>query len=55
VHKPYKETQVAPRFELAARLSSNFTLGLTTRLQQNEMTGKIAPSAQLTLAMKTVN
>jgi hypothetical protein len=55
VHKPYKETQVAPRFELAARLSSNFTLGLTTRLQQNEITGKIAPSAQLTLAMKTVN
>jgi len=55
VHKPYKETQVAPRFELAARLSSNFTLGLTTRLQQNIITGKIAPSAQLTLAMKTVN
>ncbi|HXB70652.1 MAG TPA: hypothetical protein VNY05_20640 [Candidatus Acidoferrales bacterium] len=55
VHKPYKETQVAPRFELAARLSSNFTLGLTTRLQQNVLNGKIAPSAQLTLAMKTVN
>jgi hypothetical protein len=55
VHKPYKETQVAPRLELSARLSSNFTFGLTTRLQQNEITGKIAPSAQLTLAMKTVN
>ena len=55
VHKPYKETQVAPRFELAARLSSNFSLGLTMRLQQNILTNKVAPSVGLTLAMKTVN
>jgi hypothetical protein len=55
VHKPYKETLVAPRFELSARLSSNFTIGLSSRLQQNEITGKVAPSVAISLAMKTVN
>lgn len=55
VHQPYKETLVAPRFELALRLSSNFSLGLTSRLQQNVITGKVAPSVTLQLAMKTVN
>ena len=55
VHKPYKETLVAPRFELSARLSSNFTLGLVSRLQENIITGKVGPSVALSLAMKTVN
>jgi hypothetical protein len=55
VHKPYKETQIAPRFELACRLSSNFSLGLTARLQQNEITGHATPSVAVQVAMKTVH
>ncbi len=55
VHKPYKETLVAPRFELSARLSNNFTLGLSSRIQENPITGKVAPMVALQLAMKTVN
>src|SRR5207248_6332528 len=35
VEKPYRERLIAPRFELSCRLSGNFSLGLTTRLQQN--------------------
>jgi len=55
LHKPYKETQAAQRFELSARLSGSFTIGRISRLQQNINTGKVAPSIGLSLAMKTVN
>lgn len=55
VHQPYKETLVAPRFELACRLSSNFSLGLSSRLQHNAINGKVSPSVAVQLAMKTVN
>jgi len=54
VQRPYRANLWAPRFELSARLSSNFTLGITSRLQQDEITGKVAPSIALSLAMKTV-
>ena len=54
VQRPYREDLWAPRFELSARLSSNFTLGFSSRIQQNEITGKVAPSVALSLAMKTV-
>lgn len=55
VHAPFKETLVAPRFELACRLSSNFTVSVSSRLQQNVITGKTAPMVAIQLAMKTVN
>ena len=55
VHRPYKETLVAPRVELSARLSSNFTLGLTGRMQQNVITGKFGPTVAVQVAFKTVN
>jgi hypothetical protein len=54
VQAPYRESLWAPRFELSARLSSNFTLGFSSRIQENEITGKVAPSVALQLAMKTV-
>jgi hypothetical protein len=55
VQAPYAESLIGPRIELAARLSSNFTLGFTSRIQRNEINGKMAPSVALSLAMKTVN
>ena len=55
VQEPYAETLVAPRFEVTCRLSSNFSLGLTTRIQHNPITHKTAPSVAVQLAMKTVN
>lgn len=54
VHRPYRENLVAPRFELSARLSSNFTLGFSSRIQENEITGKVGPSVAVSLTMKTV-
>jgi hypothetical protein len=55
VEKPYAEKLWAPRVELACRLSANFSLGFVSRVQQNVITGKTAPSVALQLAMKTVN
>ncbi len=55
VAKPYAEKLWAPRFDLSARLSSNFTLGITSKYQHNVLTGKSAPSVALQLAVKTVN
>jgi hypothetical protein len=54
VHSPFKETLVAPRLELSARLTPNFTLGFVSRIQQNAITGKTAPMIAVQLAMKTV-
>jgi hypothetical protein len=55
VQRPFAERLIGPRVELACRLSANFTLGLTSRIQRNQITGKLAPSVAIQLAMKTVN
>ena len=55
VQRPYAERLIGPRVELACRLSANFSLGVTSRIQRNEITGKLAPSVVVQLAMKTVN
>ena len=40
---------------MASRLSSHVTLGITTRLERNYVTGKLSRSVALQLALKTVN
>jgi hypothetical protein len=55
VEKPYAERLIGPRFELSCRLTANFSLGLTTRIQRNMLNGKMAPSVAVQFAMKTVN
>ena len=55
VDKPYEEHLKAVKFEVAARLSNRFTVQLGTRVQHNDLTGKISRSVALQLAMKTVN
>lgn len=54
VGHPFPEQLVAGRFEVAARLSSEFTATAGARLQRNVVTGQIAPSVSLQLAMKPV-
>jgi hypothetical protein len=55
VQKPYAERLIGPRFELACRLSANFSLGLTSRIQRNQINGKMAPMVAVQFATKTVN
>jgi hypothetical protein len=55
VEQPYREHLVAGKFDLVARLSSEFTLGVSTRVQQNVLTGAIGPSVALQLTFKTPN
>jgi hypothetical protein len=55
VEKPYEEHLKAVKFEVAARLSNRFTVQLGTRVQHNDLTGKIARSVTLQLMAKTVN
>src|SRR5205085_12157988 len=49
---PFAEEVVAGKFEVAARLSSNFTLTSGVRLQRNVINGQVGPAATLQLAMK---
>jgi hypothetical protein len=52
---PYAETLVGPRFDLGVRLSSNFSMGVMTRIQHNPLNHKTSPMVALQLAVKTVN
>ncbi len=54
VGHPFQEDLLAGKFEVAARLSSNFAVTLGGRVQKDEITGKVAPSVTLQLAMKPV-
>lgn len=53
--RPFREHLIGGRFEMASRLSSHVTLGITTRLERNYATGKLSRSVALQLALKTVN
>jgi hypothetical protein len=54
VGNPFPEELVAGKLEAAARLSSNFTVTGGARLQRNVITGRLAPSVSLQVAMKPV-
>jgi hypothetical protein len=55
VEKPFEEKLAAGKVEVAARLTSQFSLVFNTRLQRNALTGQWGPSAALQLAVKTPN
>ena len=52
---PFREHLVGGRFEMSARISPHVTLGMTSRLQRDHVTGKMLRSAAIQLALKTVN
>lgn len=55
VQQPYREAQVAGGLQLSARLTPQFTLSVSTRIQHNQLTGRNSPAFTLQLAMKTPN
>jgi hypothetical protein len=55
VARPYREAWVAAGGQLTARLTPQFTLSLSTRVQHNQLTGRTSPAVTLQLAMKTPN
>jgi hypothetical protein len=54
VARPYREDLRAGKFELAARMSSGFTISANVRMQYNRITGVWAPSAGVQVAFKPV-
>jgi hypothetical protein len=54
VQRPFEEGVAAGRFEVAARLSSNFTVTTGVRVQRNLVNGQQGPAATIQLAMKPV-
>jgi hypothetical protein len=55
VQRPFRESQVAAGAQISARLTPQFTLQLSTRIQHNQLTGRTSPGLTLQLAMKTPN
>lgn len=55
VEAPFREKLAAGKVEVAARLTSQVSLGASTRVQRNALTGQWGLSAALQLAMKTPN
>jgi len=55
VERPFQERLIAGRFEVTSRFSNHITLALTSRFQEDMITGQFAPSVALQLALKTVN
>jgi hypothetical protein len=51
---PFEERLVAAKLELAARLASQATLGVSARRQRDQITGRISTSVTLQAAFKTV-
>ena len=54
IQRPFQEHLIAGRFEVTSRFSDHITLGVTSRFQQNIISGQFAPSVALQLAFKTV-
>jgi hypothetical protein len=52
--RPFQEHLVGGRFEVTSRFSNHITLGITSRFQENMISGQFAPSVALQLALKTV-
>jgi hypothetical protein len=55
VDRPYDERLIGGRFEITARLASQASIGVSTRLQRNELTGRIGRAIMLQITLKTVN
>lgn len=55
VQRPYRESMIAGGLQLTARLTPQFTLAISTRVQHNQLTGRTSPAVTLQLAMKTPN
>ena len=54
VEAPFEERLTAGKFEIAARLASQATLGISTRVQRDAITGRYTRSIALQAAFKTV-
>ena len=52
---PFRERLIGGRFEISSRLSSYATIGISTRLERNYVTGQLLRSVALQLALKTIN
>lgn len=55
VERPYREALLAVGGQVAARLTPQFTVTLSARIQHNELTGRTSPAVTFQLAMKTPN
>ena len=53
VQSPYRERLVGGGFQLTSRLTPQFTLAISTRIQHNQLNGRTSPAFTLQLAMKT--
>jgi hypothetical protein len=49
------ERLLGGRLEISSRLSDYATLGISTRLERNYVTGQLLRSVALQLALKTIN
>lgn len=54
VQRPFEERLAAGKLEVSARLSSQATIGVSTRLQRDAVTGRYTRSLALQAAIKTV-
>jgi hypothetical protein len=54
VDRPFEENLVAGKLDLAARLASQATVDISTRVQQDQITGRATTSVVLQVALKTV-
>ena len=54
VDRPFEEKLVAGKLEIAARLASQVSIGVSTRLQRDQISGRLSASATLQAAFKTV-
>jgi hypothetical protein len=53
--QPFRERLMGGRIEVSSRISNYMTVGITTRLERNYVTGQLLRSVALQLALKTVN
>ncbi len=55
VETPFEERLLAGKLEVAARLASQATLGVSARLQRDQISGRLSASVMLQAALKTVH
>jgi hypothetical protein len=55
VDRPFAERIRAGRLEVTARLASQVTVGISGRLQRNDINGRIGSAVMFQIAFKTVN
>ena len=55
VGRPFEERFIGGRVEVNARLASQVSVGVSTRLQKNELNGRIGRTVMFQLTFKTVN